>query len=93
MPIDPDSCDPVRLAQLAHLRLDDTEVEIFTGQLRAMISDFNRIGGLDTGGVEPFAQPGDPKATLRRDEPAESGANAGHLSVPLLDHRRDGGQQ
>jgi aspartyl-tRNA(Asn)/glutamyl-tRNA(Gln) amidotransferase subunit C len=93
MSIDPDRCAPVHLARLARLELGDAEASLFTGQLRAMILDFNRIGELDTAGVEPFAHPGDPRRTLRDDAPAPAGKEGEFLSVPLLDHQRREGQQ
>lgn len=88
MAIDPERCDPVHLARLARLELGDDEASLFTGQLRAMIVDFNRIGELDTAGVAPFTHPGDPRWALREDEPLRAGGEPGLLSVPLLHHQR-----
>jgi len=88
MSIDPERCDPVNLARLARLELDKDEISRFTGQLQAMIIDFNRIGELDTAGVEPFTHPGDPRRTLREDEAAAGKGEQEVLTVPLLHHQR-----
>ncbi len=56
MPMDPETCDPVELARLARLGLDEEERALFQVQLRRMVEAFQQIGDLPTVGVEPFAQ-------------------------------------
>ena len=57
------------VARLAHLRLDDDEVERFTHQLADVLDHAADIEALDLDGVEPMARPVRVVNVLRADEP------------------------
>ncbi len=44
-----------KVALLARLRLSPTELELFTGQLNAIVGFVEQLGELDTANVEPLA--------------------------------------
>ena len=44
-----------KVALLARLRLAPGELELFTGQLNAIVGFVEQLGELDTSGVEPLA--------------------------------------
>ncbi|MGA8102596.1 MAG: Asp-tRNA(Asn)/Glu-tRNA(Gln) amidotransferase subunit GatC [Candidatus Acidiferrales bacterium] len=48
--------DVLRVAQLAHLELSDNEVEMYRGQLDAILSYVGKLNEVDVSGVEPMAQ-------------------------------------
>ena len=48
--------DVLRVAQLAHLELSDSEVETFSRQLDSILSYVEKLNELDTEGVEPMNQ-------------------------------------
>jgi aspartyl-tRNA(Asn)/glutamyl-tRNA(Gln) amidotransferase subunit C len=48
--------DVLRVAQLAHLELSETEVEMYRGQLDAILSYVDNLNELDVSGIEPMAQ-------------------------------------
>jgi aspartyl/glutamyl-tRNA(Asn/Gln) amidotransferase C subunit len=93
MPEDPDSCDPVELARLARLDLDERERTLFAGQLRRMIESFSRISDLPIDDVEPFACLADPLRTEREDEPAPGCGTPGLLTTPPLFGESRGGKR
>jgi aspartyl-tRNA(Asn)/glutamyl-tRNA(Gln) amidotransferase subunit C len=49
--------DVAHVAGLARLRLSETELEEFTGQLSAVLDHAADVEALDTSGVEPTAHP------------------------------------
>jgi aspartyl-tRNA(Asn)/glutamyl-tRNA(Gln) amidotransferase subunit C len=54
--------DVLRVAELAHLDLSDSEIETFGRQLDAILTYADKLNELDTSAVEPMAQvlpPGD----------------------------------
>jgi len=48
--------DVLRVAELAHLSLDDAEIEMYARQLDSILSYVEKLNELDTSGVEPMAQ-------------------------------------
>ena len=48
--------DVLRVAQLAYLQLTETEVELYRGQLDAILSYVDKLNEADVSGVEPMAQ-------------------------------------
>ena len=60
------------MARLARLSLTDEEVQLFTGQLAAVLEHAEDVEALDTAGVPPTAHPLQLSNVLRDDEPAPS---------------------
>lgn len=89
------------VADLANLRLDETEIASMVQQLSSILDHMDRLAQVDTGGAEPMAQvlfPAEPGATLREDVPQptlsnqEALANAvypaqGYFRVPRVIER------
>lgn len=48
--------DVLRVAELAHLELTEAEVEMYRGQLDAILNYVDKLNQLDLTGVEPMAQ-------------------------------------
>lgn len=64
--------DEVRhVARLARLELSDEEVELFRGQLDAILGYFEGIRELDTSGVPPTSHVLPIATPLREDRPSE----------------------
>jgi aspartyl-tRNA(Asn)/glutamyl-tRNA(Gln) amidotransferase subunit C len=57
------------VAHLARLALTDEEIDLFTGQLAAVLEHAEDVEALDTEGVPPTAHPLPLKNVLRVDEP------------------------
>ncbi len=89
--------DVLRVAELAHLRLTDAEVETFARQLAGILDWVTAIEQADTTGVEPTAQvstaPGAWRddvvsASLDRtavlDEAPDAAVDAGLFRVPTV---------
>lgn len=57
------------VAHLARLELTDEEIDLFTGQLAAVLEHAEDVEALDTEGVPPTAHPLPLKNVLRVDEP------------------------
>jgi aspartyl-tRNA(Asn)/glutamyl-tRNA(Gln) amidotransferase subunit C len=49
--------DVAHVAQLARLRLTDDELDLYTGQLAAVLEHAKDVEALDVGDVEPTAHP------------------------------------
>ena len=64
--------DVAHVANLARLRLSDTELDLFTGQLAAVLEHSEDVEALDTEGVPPTAHPFPLENVLRPDEPRPS---------------------
>jgi aspartyl-tRNA(Asn)/glutamyl-tRNA(Gln) amidotransferase subunit C len=71
--------DVLRVADLAHLELTETEIEVFSRQLDSILIYVDKLNELDTSNVEPMAQVAPPAASgqgaaegtaLREDKPA-----------------------
>lgn len=63
--------DVAKVAALARLRLDDEELDRFTGQLAAVLEHAADIRSLDLDGVEPMAHPVPLGNVMRPDEPGD----------------------
>jgi aspartyl-tRNA(Asn)/glutamyl-tRNA(Gln) amidotransferase subunit C len=48
--------DVLRVAELAHLELSETEIEMFSRQLDSILTYVEKLNELDTTKVEPMAQ-------------------------------------
>ena len=64
--------DVAHVAKLARLDLTDDELEMFTGQLAAVLDHAADIEALDTDGVPPTAHPRPIENVFRDDIPAAS---------------------
>ena len=60
------------VAHLARLELTDEEIDLFTGQLAAVLEHAEDVEALETEGVPPTAHPLPLKNVLRPDEPRPS---------------------
>lgn len=60
------------VARLARLALTDDELDLFTGQLAAVLDHARDVESLDVGGVPPTAHPLPLRNVLRADEPRPS---------------------
>lgn len=56
-----------KVAQLARLRLSETEISAIQNQLSAVLENFEQIAQVDTSNVSPLVTPTDMKQTLRAD--------------------------
>jgi aspartyl-tRNA(Asn)/glutamyl-tRNA(Gln) amidotransferase subunit C len=61
------------VAQLARLRLDDDDLERFTGQLAKVLEHAEDVEALDLDDVPPTAHPFPVRNVLRPDEPRDCG--------------------
>ncbi len=59
--------DTRHVAKLARLALDETKLQKFTGQLQNILKYVDKIGQLDTAGVEPMAHALPLENVLRED--------------------------
>ncbi len=67
------SADEVsKVALLARLRLAPGELDLFTGQLNAIVGFVEQLGELDTNGVEPLAHGVEVRNVFRPDVRGES---------------------
>ncbi len=66
------SQDVEKVAKLARLRLTESELERFTGQLADILGHAADIEALDLSAVEPMARPIPLSNVFRPDEPGES---------------------
>ena len=60
--------DVAHVARLARLTLSDEELELFTGQLAAVLDHAADVEALDLAGVPPTSHPYPLKIVLRADE-------------------------
>ncbi|HEX5266140.1 MAG TPA: Asp-tRNA(Asn)/Glu-tRNA(Gln) amidotransferase subunit GatC [Acidimicrobiales bacterium] len=61
--------DVAHVAHLARLALSDDEIDLFAGQLAAVLEHAEDVAALDTSGVAPTAHPLPVRNVLRPDEP------------------------
>jgi aspartyl-tRNA(Asn)/glutamyl-tRNA(Gln) amidotransferase subunit C len=61
--------DVAHVAHLARLALSDGEIDLFAGQLAAVLDHAEDVAALDTTGVAPTAHPLPVRNVLRPDEP------------------------
>lgn len=59
--------DVAHVARLARLNVSDDELEVFTGQLAAILEHAEDVAALDTEGVPPTAHPLPLENVLRED--------------------------
>ena len=71
-----------RVAEHARLRLTDSELGVYAGQLRVILDAFSELDTVDTEGVEPSYHPIMGEDVLRDDESTrwewDPFANSGH---------------
>ena len=84
--------DQVRhIAKLARLRLSDTEVEKFAGELTSILGFIEKLSEVDTEGVEPTAQVTGMENRFREDEIGGVGASPDALlqtsPLAIVDHQ------
>ena len=60
--------DVVHVAHLARLALSEDEIDLFAGQLAAVLEHAEDVAALDTSGVPPTAHPLPVRNVLRPDE-------------------------
>jgi aspartyl-tRNA(Asn)/glutamyl-tRNA(Gln) amidotransferase subunit C len=60
--------DVAHVARLARLEVSDEELDLFTGQLAAVLAHADDVASLDTAGVAPTAHPFPLENVLRPDE-------------------------
>src|SRR3954468_19560532 len=73
--------DVAHVARLARLSLTDDELDVFTGQLAAVLDHARDVESLDVGDVPPTAHPLPLKNVLRPDVPVPSLDRAEVLAV------------
>ncbi len=75
------------VADLANLKLSDAELPVMVAKLDEILAHMDRLGEIDTTGVEPMAQvlySAEDKASLREDTPrATLGSEAALANAPL----------
>jgi len=71
-----------RVAEHARLRLTDSELDVYAGQLVVILEAFSELDAVDTDGVEPSFHPLTVEDALREDEATswewDPFANSGH---------------
>ena len=87
--------DVAHVAALARLRLDEAHLDLFTGQLAAILEHAEDVEALDLEGVAPTSHPFDLGNVWREDQPAPTLTNeealagapraeAGRFRVPTI---------
>ncbi|MEO5700922.1 MAG: Asp-tRNA(Asn)/Glu-tRNA(Gln) amidotransferase subunit GatC [Casimicrobiaceae bacterium] len=85
MTLTPD--DIHRLAHLARIAIDASEVEAVRGKLDAILSMIDELRAVDTAGVIPMAHAQDVTAPLREDRVMETDAHARfQAGAPAVDN-------
>lgn len=56
-----------KVANLARLKISDTEAMAIAGQLSAVLENFKQLAAVDTTGIEPLVTPTDLSIRLRED--------------------------
>ena len=64
--------DVRNIAHLARLHIDDADVEGYAAELSSILDLVDQMNAVDTGGVEPLANPLDATQRLRNDEVTET---------------------
>ncbi len=64
------------IAELAHLELDDSEIDQHADELSRILGFIEQMNQVDTTGVEPLAHPHDGRLRLRDDQVTESDQRA-----------------
>lgn len=87
--------DVVHVATLARLRLDDAQIDTFTGQLAAILDHAQDVESLDLAELEPTSHPYPLVNVWRQDTPGDTLTNqealamapvaeSGRFSVPTI---------
>lgn len=80
--------DVVHVATLARLRLDDDQIDTFTGQLAAILEHATDVEALDLDGVEPTSHPYPLVNVARHDEVGATLSN--HDALAAAPQAEDG---
>ena len=81
--------DVAHVARLARLDVTEDELDLFTGQLAAVLAHADDVAALDVEGVPPTAHPLPISNVLREDEPRPSLDRAEVLAVaPQVEDNR-----
>ena len=81
--------DVAHVARLARLTVTDDELDMFTGQLAAVLAHADDVASLDTEGVAPTAHPLPLENVLRDDVPRPSLDRAEVLAAaPMVEENR-----
>ena len=64
--------DVEHAAKLARLALSQEETELYASQMAKILTHVEKLGALDTKGVEPTAYTMSPKTMFRKDEAKQS---------------------
>lgn len=80
--------DVLKVGELARLKLDDTEVSTFTGQMDAILSYVDKLNELDTSGILPTAH-AVPLENAFRDDAATPSIGAGNALAAAPDRVED----
>jgi aspartyl-tRNA(Asn)/glutamyl-tRNA(Gln) amidotransferase subunit C len=81
--------DVAHVAKLARLEVSEEELDLFTGQLAAVLAHADDVASLDTAGVPPTAHPLPLENVLRPDEVRPSLDRAEVLAAaPLVEEHR-----
>ena len=60
------------IARLARLKIDDTDVEKYCGEISNILDLVTQMNAVDTDGIEPMTHPFDATLRLRTDEVTQS---------------------
>ncbi|MCW4050981.1 MAG: Asp-tRNA(Asn)/Glu-tRNA(Gln) amidotransferase subunit GatC [Candidatus Bathyarchaeota archaeon] len=60
-----------RVAEAAHIKLTDEELDKYAHQMKAIVEAFTELDQVDTEGVEPSFHPIELENVLREDEPRD----------------------
>ncbi len=75
------SDDVYRIAQLARLRIDDTQAENYANSLSQILDLVEQMNTVETGDIEPMAHPRDVSLRLRADEITESNQRDSFMKI------------
>lgn len=68
-----DAATVKRIGRLARIRIEDSEVERYQGELNAILGFVEQLGEVDTEGVEPMTSVTPMKLRQREDEVTDGG--------------------
>jgi len=80
--------DVLRLARLARIDLDESEIERFTGEFAAILKYVEQLQNVDVSGLEPTVQVNGLSNVMRTDKEVEYGYKAKELlkNVPQTEN-------
>jgi aspartyl-tRNA(Asn)/glutamyl-tRNA(Gln) amidotransferase subunit C len=84
MPVD--AATVRRIARLARIRIDESEVEAYAGELNAILGFVEQLGEVDVAGIEPMTSV-TPMALRRREDKVTDGGYAEKIvaNAPLTE--------